>query len=850
MEHQPRGDANIVITDNSEQFQGNAGGTLSNSNQTLTIPAASIINGLVLNGALGDDTATIDLATALGIPVTFDGGLQNSTDLLVLDDGTNTYTNVTHTFIDNSSGSITADGNTINYTGLEPVTDNLDAANRVFTFGNTNQIITLGDNFNGTMTIDSDVGGEATTFPHPTGSLTINGGTADDTFDINSFDFIYDADFTIDGNAGTDLVNLSGGMILSGTHGINISADEINVLDQQIVAGSGSITLTADNNISIVDSLSANTGDIILTASGTASGNYTGVSITASVTTDATNGGAVQISGIGGDDASGSQYGVFIISAAVLGRSVQITGVGGASIGDGNYGVCITGNSAVSSISNNIDITATGGGDGLSNGNTGLVLNSATIAAGGAGAVTINATGAASIGVGNDGAYIADAITSITTTNGAITINAFAPADSVGLQFLSVASISTGTNNAITILTDSYLGDGTGSISSGTGTTTIRPFTPGVLVDLGGADDTETIITPTLTLGLDDSELDAITAGTLVLGHSSAGDMTVSSDISLPFQTNLDLRSGGTIAIGTTVIPGGFLDSAGGDVTFTAPNVSSAYAGNDVNAATGNVTLGTALTLDIAGTVVDTDYNQLNVVGTIDLNNATLNLTGAYVPDNDILAPFLPPDGITDIFTLIDNDGTDPVVGTFNGLPQGSPLLSLFNGVQLYISYTGNDGNDVVLTSFANTTPIMFTEVTSIPLVTKDSVTFPLVNLTRNENTTPLTPATLTTLTAVDPDIAAFGDYITYTIDPTSPDFLAFELVPGFNTATLQFKADYGDFETPLDDGNDNIYEIQVFAIDAAGGKAFQVISIDVQNIERNACLYDGADGFSAVGEF
>jgi acetyl esterase/lipase len=47
-------------------------------------------------------------------------------------------------------------------------------------------------------------------------------------------------------------------------------------------------------------------------------------------------------------------------------------------------------------------------------------------------------------------------------------------------------------------------------------------------------------------------------------------------------------------------------------------------------------------------------------------------------------------------FAIIDNDGTDPVSGTFNGLPEGSVISA--GGVLFRISYVGNDGNDVVLT--------------------------------------------------------------------------------------------------------------------------------------------------------
>ena len=50
-------------------------------------------------------------------------------------------------------------------------------------------------------------------------------------------------------------------------------------------------------------------------------------------------------------------------------------------------------------------------------------------------------------------------------------------------------------------------------------------------------------------------------------------------------------------------------------------------------------------------------------------------------------------------FLLIDNDGTDPVVGTFAGLPEGATFTVA--GVPLQISYVAGTGNDVVVTTLA-----------------------------------------------------------------------------------------------------------------------------------------------------
>ena len=44
----------------------------------------------------------------------------------------------------------------------------------------------------------------------------------------------------------------------------------------------------------------------------------------------------------------------------------------------------------------------------------------------------------------------------------------------------------------------------------------------------------------------------------------------------------------------------------------------------------------------------------------------------------------------------MDNDGADPVVGTFSGLPEGATIN--LNANELQISYVGGSGNDIVLT--------------------------------------------------------------------------------------------------------------------------------------------------------
>ena len=87
--------------------------------------------------------------------------------------------------------------------------------------------------------------------------------------------------------------------------------------------------------------------------------------------------------------------------------------------------------------------------------------------------------------------------------------------------------------------------------------------------------------------------------------------------------------------------------------------------------------------VELNGTTPGSGYDQLTVHGTVNL--AGVSLAG--------LLNF--PSTVTDQFVIINNDGSNAVIGTFNGLPQNG---TLYIGGQLFqISYNGGNGNDVVL---------------------------------------------------------------------------------------------------------------------------------------------------------
>ena len=74
--------------------------------------------------------------------------------------------------------------------------------------------------------------------------------------------------------------------------------------------------------------------------------------------------------------------------------------------------------------------------------------------------------------------------------------------------------------------------------------------------------------------------------------------------------------------------------------------------------------------------------STLHVTRAVVLNNSTLDPTSAGMHPASM--------------TIISNDGTAPVTGTFLGLPEGAIINDLWDSFR--ISYVGGDGNDVTLT--------------------------------------------------------------------------------------------------------------------------------------------------------
>jgi|694.fasta_scaffold01104_3 hypothetical protein len=139
-------------------------------------------------------------------------------------------------------------------------------------------------------------------------------------------------------------------------------------------------------------------------------------------------------------------------------------------------------------------------------------------------------------------------------------------------------------------------------------------------------------------------------------------------------------------------ISGGTVSGAGsvGKVYGLAGTVSP---GDTVGTlATGNFSLNALMTLSLQVGTTSNGVNDLVAVnGTVSLNNATLSvITGNFIT-------------VGTTYTIIQNDGTDVVIGTFLNLPEGASYTS--GNTIFTVSYKGGTGNDVTLKAISTVLP-------------------------------------------------------------------------------------------------------------------------------------------------
>jgi hypothetical protein len=155
---------------------------------------------------------------------------------------------------------------------------------------------------------------------------------------------------------------------------------------------------------------------------------------------------------------------------------------------------------------------------------------------------------------------------------------------------------------------------------------------------------------------------------------------------------NAEITSGDLVGVGTV-----------GAVSIQAPPPSDPTLGRQIRASNGG-SPGTIHTksLNLAGTEY-LDLQPSGIAGSIQVTG-TVSITGSLIVN---IAGGAPDPGRT--FTIIDNDGTDPVNGmflqhgSFTPLPEGATFTPSSGPYTFRITYRGGDGNDVVLTEVIGT---------------------------------------------------------------------------------------------------------------------------------------------------
>ncbi|WP_189608066.1 beta strand repeat-containing protein [Saccharospirillum salsuginis] len=578
------------------------------------------------------------------------------------------------------------------------------------------------------LTLDMDSASGATLSG---GTLTLGGGVTltltngnSDTASINTV-FAGTGSLT---KTGDGTVTLSGSHTYSGTTtltGGTVSvAGDSNLGSGQLVMNGGTLVVTssgtidntvnlaADSTISNADDLTlsglfsgaanlskAGAGQMNLTNSNNEAGSSGGITITEGkfyISDDdflpsgtiTLNGGSFLASGSSGQ--SDTVDNNFVVGAA--GGTFHIYG------GGGNYTLYVTG---VISGSGDLEKITTAAlvlsGTNTYSGNFTISTGNVSITDGsnlGSGTVTLN--GGTLTVTGSDVTITNELVASSgnlsnannVTWSGVISGSGGLTKNGAGTLTLSGTQTHSGTTNItagdVSITDDTNIGSGTITLNGG-GLTVTGTGTIDNAISIGAGNGTAT--------NANAATLSGVISGTGSLTKAGAGTLTISAT-----NTNtgtLTLSAGKTVVTGSVSGPVSVGNTATLESTDTVSGLVTVASGGTLQtgASPGTLTLAGGLTLDSGGTLVarvngttaGTTYDQYDVTGTVTLGG-TLNVIGSYTGTGG------------ESYTIINNDSSDAVSSTFNGLAEGDDSTTL-NSIPLAVSYVGSTGNDVVLST-------------------------------------------------------------------------------------------------------------------------------------------------------
>jgi hypothetical protein len=165
---------------------------------------------------------------------------------------------------------------------------------------------------------------------------------------------------------------------------------------------------------------------------------------------------------------------------------------------------------------------------------------------------------------------------------------------------------------------------------------------------------------------------------------AGAASITAASDTAINVGTaevTIDLRDG---AGKTNTTRGGVtLAQVTGALRIVSGTLTPGGAIIGTTTVIGSLSLGGGLNVNVDGAASD-QADRVEVTGSVTVSGTLLISMGStYLPKKN------------DRIVLISNDGSDAVIGTFSGLPEGS--VYIVGGKRMLLSYKGGDGNDVAL---------------------------------------------------------------------------------------------------------------------------------------------------------
>ena len=176
--------------------------------------------------------------------------------------------------------------------------------------------------------------------------------------------------------------------------------------------------------------------------------------------------------------------------------------------------------------------------------------------------------------------------------------------------------------------------------------------------------------------------LDKLGTGTLTL----AGANTLAGITSVNGGTlEIDGSITGSVIVGADGVLGG--SGSVGAITVQEGGIFSPGHSPGALDVSGDLLLapGSTYLVDLNGSNPGTEYDQTRVSGRVSLDGAILLLVFGFTPSAG------------ETFGILENDGTDPIIGSFSGLAEGEVFTA--EGRSFVISYLGGTGNDIFITS-------------------------------------------------------------------------------------------------------------------------------------------------------